>query len=874
MKKLLILILALALCFALAACGGGNSPCTEHIDTDGNGKCDSCDAAVEPDDNGEGNGGGSTGSIELIKNGSATFKIVSTEDTSIAIGRPLSNLVKNINDCIADANVTAIFDTTSASGTEIIFGNVSNRGDKYTEISASPYEFGYEGWSVQIVDGNIFVLAGSAGAYKDAIEYIEEVVFGINDQTFSIDNVTMSADKVKTEAQTEFDLTLTIDGNPLSEYVFAIDSGNEPAQNAIDSSVTAIFKKTGVYLNTIQKSELANGQKAIYIETVEPGATEKGFVIYVENGSLHIASEFTNKLEDEAIKYLVDEVAGTKKSTFNIENGTIKTVDVRNIYYSDFGAKGNGETDDFQAIKDCHDYANKYGHTVNASPDAIYYIGGTHGSEFITVKTDTYWHGCKFIFDDSEIHPSDPARTAPVFYIRSDYSTTTYSGSSLPFTTLAAGATDLGGWAPGFDCMLIVYNENVKQFIRYGANQGSDYQHELIMVKADGTIDPTTPVQWDYTTVTKVALYHTDDRAITLSGGTGDEKAVVETIFNGAQSAYTYYNRNIYVTRSNTIVENIKHIITGEIPESEGGQGAPYNGFTKIEYCSDVTIKGMIYQKPIDHHVYNEPNNRMGSYEMWAAHSNNVLWYGCVQSNFFNKDGGISFQGMMNSNFCKNITLDNMLTCSFDAHQGVYNATIKNSTVEHMNFIGDGLITIENVTVYVDGEQHAAMNFRDDYGSTWWGDVKIDGLTLKYSDKIPDYEDISIMRVSWYNWDFGYTTSLPQNVWLKDVIIQKISYSVDANGVRSEKILETNRREINLFSRTVSQNVNDYSDPNAIIDNYKPNINPMEGTKTVTLINKDIYNPILIVWPTAKQFKDIDVTVDGVLIIKDGSRIR
>ena len=166
------------------------------------------------------------------------------------------------------------------------------------------------------------------------------------------------------------------------------------------------------------------------------------------------------------------------------------------------------------------------------------------------------------------------------------------------------------------------------------------------------------------------------------------------------------------------------------------------------------------------------------------------------------------------------------------------------------------------------------MNFRDDYGSTWWGDVKIDGLTLKYSDKIAEHEDISIMRVSWYNWDFGYTTSLPQNVWLKDVIIQKISYSVDANGVRSEKILETNRREINLFSRTLSQNVNDYSDPNAIIDNYKPNINPMEGTKTVTLINKDINNPLPIVWPTAKQFKDIDVTVDGVLIIKDGERVK
>jgi hypothetical protein len=55
MKKLLVLILALALCFALASCGGGNDPCTEHIDADANGKCVVCDATVEPsgDDDGE-----------------------------------------------------------------------------------------------------------------------------------------------------------------------------------------------------------------------------------------------------------------------------------------------------------------------------------------------------------------------------------------------------------------------------------------------------------------------------------------------------------------------------------------------------------------------------------------------------------------------------------------------------------------------------------------------------------------------------------------------------------------------------------------------------------------------------------------------------
>ena len=36
-KKIILLILALTLCFALVACGG-DATCTEHVDADANGK--------------------------------------------------------------------------------------------------------------------------------------------------------------------------------------------------------------------------------------------------------------------------------------------------------------------------------------------------------------------------------------------------------------------------------------------------------------------------------------------------------------------------------------------------------------------------------------------------------------------------------------------------------------------------------------------------------------------------------------------------------------------------------------------------------------------------------------------------------------------
>ena len=56
-KKIIMLLLALALCLsttaALVSCGGGEDPCTEHVDADKNGKCDVCEAEVEVEAEGD-----------------------------------------------------------------------------------------------------------------------------------------------------------------------------------------------------------------------------------------------------------------------------------------------------------------------------------------------------------------------------------------------------------------------------------------------------------------------------------------------------------------------------------------------------------------------------------------------------------------------------------------------------------------------------------------------------------------------------------------------------------------------------------------------------------------------------------------------------
>ncbi len=941
MKKLLVLLLALTLCFTLAACGGGDDPCTEHVDANSDGKCDNCDAAVEPD---ESNGGTTpTGTIELVKGGAATFQIVSTEETATLVGKNLTNFVKTLNQCIEDGNVASVYENAEAKDVEIILGTLTSRGDAYTADSVDPYAYGYEGWSVQIIGTKIVVLGGSSGAYKDALAYLEETVFGIDDTTVSVDNVNMTAEQAKTEEQTKFDVTVTIAGNPLKEYVFAVNTDDPTAVTAINAVRNQLFKRTGAYIKTVNASKLTEGQKAIWVETLELNGertTSEGARIYVEDGSLHIETEFENKLEELVYDYLVTEIAESKKSTVTVKADLNKAIDVRNIYYADFGAKGDGETDDFFALKACHDYANQYGHTVNADgPTKTYYIGNylsdKDSATSIEVWTDTNWHGCTFIFDDSVVPTYSPCYYSAIFSISPSKDSWSVPASERPSEFLAKGSTSLGGWVPGVECLVYIANDNERHYIRYGINENNgSSQHEILHVYADGTVDPNTPLQWDYEKISSMYVYPIDTDPITITGGDGDQRATVKTIFNGARSLYTYYMRNFHITRSNVTLQNIDHVVEGEKPESEGGTGAPYTGFTYVTYAHNVTIQNMLIHNLEGYHLETNKSNGMGTYEMNATCANNLWYKNVIQDVFFDADGGVSYEGLMGTNYCKNLGFDGNFICSFDAHCGVYNGTILNSTVEHLNFIGDGLITIENTTLYLDGSR-TAIQLRSDYGATWRGDVVMKNVDLKYqvSKANANNWNYSLISSAWTNHYFGYTCYLPQDIYVENVRMLGFSVTVDPlTGVRDERIVETNARKLYLFSAgTVYNSTNvDLSDPNADMTNNpndwvqctcatradsdfkgtirkyfydtdgdgrcnnsvtgqsdqsvwcwgfeeKPdtsiNANPYIGTKNVTVINENPENPLNIVWPLTEQFKDMDVTVDGKLIIENGTEV-
>ena len=74
--------------------------------------------------------------------------------------------------------------------------------------------------------------------------------------------------------------------------------------------------------------------------------------------------------------------------------------ELKTVFYKDFGAVGDGVTDDFDAIKAAHEYANREKLPVSADEGKKYYIGAGHGKDTITVKTSTNWQNSAFIIDD------------------------------------------------------------------------------------------------------------------------------------------------------------------------------------------------------------------------------------------------------------------------------------------------------------------------------------------------------------------------------------------------------------------------------------------------------------------------------------------
>ena len=406
------------------------------------------------------------------------------------------------------------------------------------------------------------------------------------------------------------------------------------------------------------------------------------------------------------------------------------------LTYAQFGAKGDGVTDDFVAIQKTHEEANRTGAKVLGDEGATYLIREVASPAII--RTDVDWRGAHFIIDNRHIHPDSPERWAWIFELahdRPDAALLIPEGHSL-----TKGQANVG-IAPGAPSILYLKDDNDRIYSRWGENaNGGVPRQEVILTDAEGNVDPKTPIQYDYKGLTSITAYASDDRPITVENGEFltvicDPREIDPSYTNH----YCYHNRGIHLMRSNVVMRNVNH---DEVGEHET-VGVPYNAFYRFDLCANVELRDCLTYgqreysfMDINKHTGAQTRNAMGSYEINMSACIDVRFIHLTQREDPATGAVITnrqrYHGTMGSNFCRDLLMEDCYVDRFDSHQGAYNATVRRSTIGFsVLIIGAGTLLIEDCTFIRGYGAPSVVHLRGDYNSIFDGDVIVRNCVME-----------------------------------------------------------------------------------------------------------------------------------------------
>ena len=498
----------------------------------------------------------------------------------------------------------------------------------------------------------------------------------------------------------------------------------------------ALYTSSGIWLKI--KSPAEPEGKRILLNLVSDEG-EGGFRAFVNNGELTFNAEYDATF-DRGMKQFVESAIINAEGSVNFASDYSFTTDISFVKYSYFNAVGDGRTDDFDAIIATHEFANKHGLRVEADEGYTYYIGT--GAKTAYIKTDVDWGNATFIIDDRMVNHYNGYRNW-VFQAISDsqsYKLEVPAGMSLPKNVKNIGITF------DSDVMLQVFDHTKEIYNRIGESvtNGGEPQSDVIIVHANGDVDETTPLLFDFDTVTAITVQPINDTPITITGGIFIQYTNRQPVKSG------YFCRGVDIARSNTTVYGMEFSFREEADPKKGEPSAAYEAFLRASKACNILFDSCKMSGRLC--------NGQGTYGIQGDFAINVKWYNCTQLNDITDT---RYWGIMGSSGCKNVTYEKCYLSRFDAHRGLYNASIIDSTIgEIINLVGWGTAYLENVTLCAKNSWF--IRLREDYGSIWDGDVIIKNCNFMVKDS---FKEAFILRADWQSHDFGYQVALP-NVYV------------------------------------------------------------------------------------------------------------
>lgn len=513
------------------------------------------------------------------------------------------------------------------------------------------------------------------------------------------------------------------------------------------------IKPTGLFTNYIFKAiPLAFDESLSYYETL-CGLLDylKNTVIPTVNNNADAISELQNlytELKNYVDTYFdsldVQEEINNKLDEMT-ESGELERIIIQyfqniTVSYKQFGAKGDGKTDDFLAILNTHLYANEHGIKVIGEATSNYYIKNI--TQTIPIKTNVDWNNCKFTIDDSD----NTLNNIPLFEVKSNNQIEELDNI---ISSINKGQTVIPNLSYRGDIIVEAINSNKKDYIRTGSlkNEGSD-RTEIFRVDNLGNV--LDKIYFDFTNITSLKVRNIDKTKLLIKNGN------FTTIINQIDS-YNYYSRNIVISRDNTIVDNITHTLKNENVSTS----SPYSGFIYTNFCYNIKINNCTLSA---HKTFidSKTNTSKGNYDI---QNYKTLYCYINNLNQINSIIDNKLWGLHTSNYSKNLYFDKCNISRIDSHRGVYNISIKNCILGHqsMRLIGAGKCIIENTNVYNSSE---FLLLREDYGASWDGDISI--INCKYQDKTGSYIRSIIRAINAGNHNYGYKCYGGRNITIEN----------------------------------------------------------------------------------------------------------
>lgn len=691
--------------------------------------------------------------MSLYGEGAPSYSIVRS-DTSDGAELEAALLLRNtLRDCGVDLPITTDWKTNPVSEYELVVGNTL-RAENEAGLTIDPLTLGEEGYYVKVVGSRIYMDGGSEPAVITAVEHFLKQFCGytgegesgtvltalqipddyeyIHTQSFPVTDITVNGTSLR-------DCVLTWDTSLLSPY-----QPPEIAKLVQD----AFYTTCGIWMDIVNPAEVTGPAVTVSVTLAE--SDYRNFEATVDEKGLFLTTGVNMGFERGFNRFFGEYIASAEGVVTMDQNFRYETDIGSSVSYSEFGAVGDGVTNDMEAIIRTHAFANASGVPVKADEGATYYIASdiTAGA---VIQTDTDWTGASFILDDRNV-PKDK-RTLNIFTVTATKPAYTITDQ---LTTLSKLQENIGVTLPE-ESLVILTDSNTKRYIRKGvnANSGSS-QTDLIVVDTEGNVDMRAPLIWDYEQITEAKVIPMDKEHITIKGGT------FTTIVPAMEPDRSYYTRGISVRRSNVTLQGITHYV-----ENEGPDGVSYSGILTIQDCANVTVEDCIFTPHRTHWFLLEDGTRFsqGTYDIGPSRAVNLTFRNCSQTYSITDN---AYWGIMGSNFCKNMVVDGCSFSRFDAHQGVANVTLLHSTfgVHGINLIGLGTARIEDCLMY----GNSMVNFRSDYGSHWEGELILRNCTWmpgQGGDLKGRYYAINGQNTE--DHDFGYPCMMPEKITIENL---------------------------------------------------------------------------------------------------------